>query len=78
MIVERELLTKITVRGDALTETIPTDVIYKGIVWGLIGVVWDSENAEFVCTYEKTDTEPADPIDTVQEIDNMLYFLYGD
>lgn len=74
MKVDRELLTKISVRGDAMTEIIPTDVIYKSIVWGLMGVVWDAENAEFICTYEKTDTEPAEPTDTVQEIDETLYF----
>lgn len=67
-------LTKITVRGDAMTEMIPTDVVYGEIVWGLIGVVWDAENAEFICTYEKTDVEPGDPTDTIKEINETLYF----
>lgn len=67
-------LTKISVRGDGFTEVIPTDVVYKGIVWGLIGAIWDAENAEFIGTYERTDTEPADPTDTVQEIEEKLYF----
>lgn len=74
MVVDRDLLTKISVRGDALTEIIPTDVIYKNIVWGLMGAVWDAEHAVFVCTYEKTDTEPAEPKDNVQEIDDELWF----
>ena len=69
-----DFLTKITVRGNALTEMIPTDVVYREIVWGLIGVVWNAETAEFICTYEKTDTEPGDPTDTIKEINEILYF----
>lgn len=77
MKIEKPLLTKITVRGDAVTETIPTDVIYRKTVWGLMGVVWDAENAEFICTYEQTDVDPVvsnELTGQVQEIDNVLYF----
>lgn len=67
-------MTKITVRGGATTTSIPTDIVYNDIAWGLIGAVWDSEQGYFVCTYERTSNKITKEMGSVQEIDKELHF----